>query len=121
MWSAPAKADPPAAALFGSINGRNVAIYAQNSAFGICLELDTQNSAGAWYNFRNIECGIDQGKLDAKGGAAGYITYLLPDINGALATQFGGSSNDPAALVIQQVDTALSTAFKFSGAAVVPR
>lgn len=116
ILSAPAKATPPSNALFGVINGSNVAIYAGDSALGACIQTEAQSPGQAWVPVNTMECGIDQGKLDAHGGAAGYITYLLPDLNRVLQSYFGGGSDVKA-----QINSALTTAFKLSGGALAPR
>ena len=116
MLSKPAGATPPANALYGTINGQSVAIYAGDSAFGTCLQGEAQAAGQPWVPVFTLECGIDQGKLDAHGGAAGFITWLLPDINLRLTTFFGGGGD-----VKGQLNSAFTTAFRISGGQLVPR
>lgn len=116
ILSEPAKATPPANALFGTINGQSVAIYAGDSAFGTCLQGEAQATGQPWTPVFTLECGIDQGKLDAHGGSAGYVTYLLPDINLRLTTYFGGGGD-----VKGQLNSALTTAFRISNGQLVPK
>lgn len=111
-----AAATPPAQALFGTINGQSVAIYASNSSFGVCFQGEAQQPGQPWTSFMTFDCGIDQGKLDAHGGAAGYITYMLPDINARISGYFGGGSGIEA-----QLDEAFNASFKFVGASLQPK
>jgi hypothetical protein len=114
--AAPAMATPPAQALFGTINGQAVAMYAGDSAFGLCIQGEAQQPGQPWVPVMTIECGITQATLDAQGGAKGYITYLLPDINLRLKAYFGGGSG-----VAAQLDEAFNVSFKYVGASLQPK
>ena len=116
MLCGPAKATPPASALFGTINGQAVALYASDSAFGLCIQGEAQAPGQPWNPVLTIECGIDQGKLDAHGGAAGFITWVLPDINIRLKAYFQGGSDAAG-----QLNNAFTTAFKISGGQLLPK
>ena len=115
LLAAPAFAAPPADALFGAVNGTPTAAYAADSQLGTCLYMDAQIGT-AWTTFWQRECGIQQPTLDAKGGATGYITYMLPDYDAALQAYFGGATG-----VIGQINTSLRTSFKFSGTTLAPK
>lgn len=114
ILSGPAKAAPPSSALFGSVNGTPVAVYAQDSGFGTCFMMDEQIN-GQWVNWYQQFCNTSQADLDAHGGAVGFITYMLPNLNQGLANHFVGAG------VSGQLNSGLTTAFKFSGAALVPK
>lgn len=116
LMTGAAQATPPSGALFGTINGQQVGIYAGDSAFGTCLQGEAQAPGQPWAPVFTLECGIDQSKLDAHGGAAGFITWMLPDINLRLTAYFGGGSG-----VAGQLNTSLTTAFKISGGQLVPK
>ena len=115
ILSAPAKATPPAQALYGTINGQPVAIFAENSAMGVCLRGETQQ-ATAWVPVFSIECGLTVAKIESHGGGAGYVTWLLPDINARLSGYFKGGTGAEAIL-----DEALNVSFRIAGTALVPR
>ena len=116
ILATPALATPPAQALFGTINGQAVALYASNSSFGICFQGEAQQPGQPWVSFMTFDCGITQASLDDHGGAAGYITYMLPDINLRIKGYFGGGSGVEA-----QLDEAFNTSFKFVGASLQPK
>ena len=116
MLSAPAVATPPAQALFGVINGQNVALYAGDSTFGLCIQGEAQQPGQPWVPVMTIECGITQSTIDAQGGAKGYITYLLPDINLRLKGYFSGGSG-----VAAQLDEAFNVSFKYVGNSLQPK
>lgn len=116
MLCGPARATPPAQALFGTINGQAVAMYAGDSAFGLCIQGEAQQPGNPWVSFMTFDCGITQASLDAHGGAAGYITYMLPDINLRIKSYFGGGSG-----VAAQLDDAFNSSFKYVGASIAPK
>ena len=111
-----ARATPPAQALFGTINGQGAAIYVSNSTFGYCFQGEAQQPGNPWVNFMTFDCGITQASLDAHGGPAGYITYMLPDINARISGYFGGGSGVEA-----QMDEAFNASFKFVGSSLQPK
>lgn len=114
LFVVPAEAAPASGALFGTVNGTPVAVYAQDSGFGTCFMMDEQIN-GQWVNWYQQFCNTSQADLDAHGGAVGFITYMLPNLNQGLANHFVGAG------VSGQLNSGLTTAFRFSGAALVPR
>ena len=114
ILSAPAKATPPSNALRGTINGTPVALYVGPAGFADCFLFEWQVSGGAWESpFSPIGCGnISQASVDAAGGPVPFIASWLPYINPSIAGAFGGAGGISA-----QLNTAFTTAFKFTGAA----
>lgn len=116
ILSAPAKATPPSSALAGTIQSRSVALYVGPAGFSdACFIFEWQMPGGSWESpFGPIGCGnISQASVDAAGGPVPFIASWLPYINPSIAAAFGGSGGINA-----QLNTALSTTFKFTGAAV---
>lgn len=123
LYLAPAVAwaTPPSNALMGTIESRPVALYAGPAGFADCFIFEWQMPNGSWESpFTPLACGnISQSSVDAAGGPVPFINSWLPYINASIATAFGGQGGVDA-----QLNTALTTAFKFSGSstnAVVPK